>query len=409
MSQAKAVFRAILCSMPLMLALPATSFAEGDVATDIELKAGLWSRDLRLLKNSGVAAGSATAGVRWTPTAPVSTELEVFAIGSAGGGEARSDLDIRKGFVHLERNRMSLRVGRQVDVWGRADRLNPTDVLSPRDYTTLSADEDDQRRGLGMARLDIETSETGRFSAYWVPEFRANRLLVEPPSTRLSDDHSWEPDQFALKYDSTGGAVDWSLSYYQGLDRTHDVAVTDSGPAVKYNTIQAYGADVASTAAGFGVRAEGAYVDTAFDAETNPLVRRPEVWIVVGADRNFGANTYVNVQTSLRRVTDDAPVPTDLAAPRSGVDRLRFQQDDTQIGFTATLRRSWDDRRWQVELAALQYAQRSQGLVRAELRRQLASNVTLLARAQVFHGDRGSYFDRISEASSLALEFRATL
>jgi hypothetical protein len=238
MSQAQAVFRAILCSMPLMLALPATSFAEGDVATDIELKAGLWSRDLRLLKNSGVAAGSATAGVRWTPTAPVSTELEVFAIGSAGGGEARSDLDIRKGFVHLERNRMSLRVGRQVDVWGRADRLNPTDVLSPRDYTTLSADEDDQRRGLGMARLDIETSETGRFSAYWVPEFRANRLLVEPPSTRLSDDHSWEPDQFALKYDATGGAVDWSLSYYQGLDRTHDVAVTDSGPAVKYNTIQ---------------------------------------------------------------------------------------------------------------------------------------------------------------------------
>jgi hypothetical protein len=407
MSRTRAVFRAMVCGMPLMFALPALSFAEGDVGTDLELRAGLWSRDLRLAESSEVAAGSISAGARWTPHAPISAELEVFATGSISGEATRSDLDVRKGFLTVEANRIALRVGRQVDVWGRADRLNPTDMLSPRDYTTLSTDDDDQRRGLGMARLDIETSDSGQLSAYWIPEFRANRLLIEPPATTGDDEQSWEPGQFALRYDVTGGAVDWSLSYYQGLDRTYDLAAAPAGLAVRHNTIRSYGADIATTAAGFGLRAEGAYVATAFDPDTNPLVRRPEVWIVAGADRSFGANTYLNVQTSLRRVTDEAPVPAAFAVARAGVDRLRFQQDETQIGLTANLRHSWDDRRWQAELVALHYLQRSQGLLRAELRHQLSGKLSLIARAQVFRGESGSYFDRISEASSITLELRA--
>lgn len=407
MNRTIAVLRAAVCGMPLIFALPALSFAEGDVEADLELRAGLWSRDLRLAESSEVAAGSISAGARWTPHAPVSAELEIFAIGSTNGEDARSDLDVRKGFLTLEADRMALRVGRQVDVWGRADRLNPTDMLSPRDYATLSTDDDDQRRGLGMARLDIETSESGQLSAYWIPEFRANRLLIDPPSTIGADDQSWEPGQFALRYDITGGAVDWSLSYYQGLDRTYDLTAAPTGLAIRHNTIRSYGADVATTAAGFGLRAEGAHIDTAFDPQTNPLVRRPEVWIVAGADRAFGANTYLNVQTSLRRVTDDTPVPAAFAVARAGVDRLRFQQDETQIGFTANLRQSWDDRRWQAELVALHYFQRSQGLLRAELRHQLTDKLILIARAQVFRGENGSYFDRISEASSLTFELRA--
>jgi hypothetical protein len=407
MSWSRTVLRALACGLPLAFAVPAPSFAEEDIAADLELRTGLWSRDLRLPESSEVAAGSITVGTRWTPPAPVSAELEVFAIGSTDGDEARSDLDVRKGFVKFEANRVALRAGRQVDVWGRADRLNPTDTLSPRDYTTLSTDDDDQRRGLGMARLDIQTSDTGQLSAYWIPEFRANRLLIEPPSSSGDDAQSWEPGQLALRYDVTGGALDWSLSYYQGLDRTYDLAAAPTGLAVRHNRIRSYGADVATTAAGFGLRAEGSYVETAFDAETNPLVRRPEVWIVAGADRAFGANTYLNVQTSLRRVTDNAPVPAAFAAARAGIDRLRFQQDETQIGITANLRQSWDDRRWQAELVALHYLQRSQGLLRGELRHQLSGKLTLIARAQVFRGETGSYFDRISEASSVTLELRA--
>jgi hypothetical protein len=102
-------------------------------------------------------------------------------------------------------------------------------------------------------------------------------------------------------------------------------------------------------------------------------------------------------------------VPAAFGAVRNQVDTLRFQQDETQVGVTANLRQSWDDRRWTAEVVALHYFQRNQGLFRAELRHQLTSNLTLVARAQNFYGDSGTYFDRVSPASSFTLELRAAI
>ena len=398
-----------LWSATLALAWPATACAEASVAADLEASVGVWSRDMRLPQDSGIAAATLTSGMRWQPSTPVSAELEVFAVASGNAHTSRGRIDARKAFISLEADRTSLRVGRQISVWGRTDHLNPTDVLSPRDYTTLSTEDDDQRRGLGMARLEVETSETGQLSVYWIPEFRSDRLLIEPPQSLARDNRSWDPGQFAVKFDATGGAVDWSISYFQGRDRVYDFAVSEGELSVRYNTVRSYGADLATTVGGFGLRAEGAYVDTAFNPDTNPLVRRPELWIVAGIDRSIGEGTYVNVQSSLRRVMDNAPVATEFAASRDKIDALRFQQDDTQFGVTANIRRNWGDGRWTAELTALHYVQRSQGVLRAELRRQITSRLTLLARAQSFYGEHGSYFDRIAPASSFTVELRSAL
>ncbi|MEZ5892099.1 MAG: DUF1302 family protein [Parvularculaceae bacterium] len=335
-------------------------------------------------------------------------ETEVFAIASRGSRDERGRIDLRKGFLRLDADRISLQAGRQVDIWGRADRLNPTDNLSPRDFTTLSTEDADQRLGLSTVRADLTLSDALRLSAYWIPEFRPNELLLRPPEDLTDDRRNWDAKQFAAKLDNSGGRIDWSLSYYEGRDRVYDLALQDDALAVRYNRMRVYGADIATSLGVFGLRAEAAYFDTQFNAAESPLVRRPEFWMVAGADRSFGGDAYINVQASFRRVFDfDEPVPGELSPFRARIDTLRFQQKQTQVGFTLNMRRSWDDKRWTAEIMTLHYFNPDQGLVRAELRHPLSPNITLHGRAQKFYGEAGSYFQRISPASSISFEIRA--
>ncbi|MBI3605573.1 MAG: hypothetical protein HY202_06050 [Nitrospirae bacterium] len=46
-------------------------------------------------------------------------------------------------------------VGKQIVVWGRADGINPTDNLTPHDFTVLLPFEDDQRFGTTALKLDL--------------------------------------------------------------------------------------------------------------------------------------------------------------------------------------------------------------------------------------------------------------
>ena len=60
---------------------------------------------------------------------------------------------VREGYWEQGVGALSLRIGRQIIAWGRADRINPTDVLSPRDFRLLSGDDDDQRNGIDAIQL----------------------------------------------------------------------------------------------------------------------------------------------------------------------------------------------------------------------------------------------------------------
>lgn len=391
------------------LASPMPAAAD-DAAIDIDAALGAWSRDMRLPEDDGVAAAAFTTNAYWAPVSSAALEAEVFAIASTGGRGGRGRVDVRKGFFMLDAGRVSVRAGRQVEVWGRADRLNPTDNLSPRDFTTLSTSDEDQRLGLAIARADLAISDAIRLSAYWVPEFRPNELLLRAPDDFATDRRNWDLKQFAAKLDKSGGAVDWSVSYYEGRDRIYDLAPQSSALAVHYSRMRVYGADLATNLGPFGFRAEAAYFDTKFDGVENPLVRRPEFWAVAGLDRPFGGDTYINVQASFRRVFDFGDsIASELAPARARIDTLRFQQKKVQAGMTLNLRRSWDDKRWTAEITALHYFDREQGLARIELRHPISPSITLHGRIQQFYGESGSYFERVSPASSVSFEIRAAI
>ena len=56
-----------------------------------------------------------------------------------------SEVNLREAYVDVYSGRFDFRVGHQVVVWGRADGMNPTDNITPKDMLARSPDEDDRR------------------------------------------------------------------------------------------------------------------------------------------------------------------------------------------------------------------------------------------------------------------------
>lgn len=393
----------------LLIGFPAGAMAQDDVEIDGRAAIGVWSRDFNLPKDPGVAASSLKLGLRWTPSVDLSARVELFGYTTFAHDRDRQRADLRTAVIVHESEQYALRVGRQIEVWGKADKLNPTDNLSPRDFRILSGDDDDQRLGLTMVRADLVLSDRLRLKSYWLPEFRPTNLIFPVSPQIVPDERRHDARQVAVKLDNTGGALDWSISWYEGRDRIYDLSIDGAVPAQRYNRIRVIGADLAGAAGPWGYRAEAAYTHTRYDPVGDPLVRRPEFWAVIGVDRSFGSGLYANVQASFRRVFKiDDTLSAPAAQLRPQIDILRFQQNKVQFGLTTNMRYSWDDQRWTAEALALYYAEREQGLARFELRHQLTPQLSLRGRVQKFFGPKNSYFGRIAPASAVSIEARAT-
>ena len=66
----------------------------------------------------------------------------------------RTDFQLREAYAYYSDQHWDLRAGRQIVVWGVADGLRLTDVISPMDYTEfLAQDYDDIRIPVGGLRL----------------------------------------------------------------------------------------------------------------------------------------------------------------------------------------------------------------------------------------------------------------
>ena len=122
-------------SSPELLAAPtpeeadlAPGFAEQmDVQTS--MRAGVWSHDRNLNQETNTPVFGLR--VRAAPRiGAIDGSAESFVqLDSVDGAEG----DLVVGWLRLTMGNLEIKAGRQVVVWGRADRLNPTDNISSRD------------------------------------------------------------------------------------------------------------------------------------------------------------------------------------------------------------------------------------------------------------------------------------
>ena len=84
---------------------------------------------------------------------------------------------LREGYFNFTAGEADLRVGKQIIVWGRADGINPTDNLTPRDYTMLAPESDDQRFGAFAAKMTYHFQNIA-LTGIWLPDFNPNILPI---------------------------------------------------------------------------------------------------------------------------------------------------------------------------------------------------------------------------------------
>ena len=401
---------------------PSPSFLEQMGAT-LTFRAGLWSstRDLD-------PEGPFGAGMLWGKIArPITPQLSVVGDGwmSLRGpfdrGHARGEL--REAFVTFTSGPFELRAGRQIIAWGRADGINPTDNLTAQDLTLLAPDDSDRRLGATALRFTYSHGDISA-TAIWLPEFRSHRIPVPaalgdlPASTR-----EWRADQFAVRIEQTGRAIDWSVSGFGGRDLTPDLGIgqqangrtgeqgrASTGLSLSHHDVLVIGADAAGNVGRYGLRAEAAYVFTEDRSGVDPFVKNPFLSVVAGGDRTFREHLNVNVQYLYRFVENFTP-PGSSASRFENLVALQHaalsgQARRHQHGASARISYKWLHDTLEAEVAAAGYARPRGGTLRPKVTYAVSDRMKVLVGGELYRGDAASVFGILRDNSGAFAEVR---
>lgn len=403
-------------AMAVALALvPGTPRAQERPAPELtgSLRGGYWSSTRDLDRRHPIGGGM----VWLKGTAPLPRGMTFFAEGWGAlrgpPDDPEATMELREAYATVALGNLDLRAGRQILAWGRADGINPTGNLAAEDLTLLTPDDADRRLGVtaAVARYYMGSLSV---SGVWIAEFRGHRFPVPRDGGLTFDEvkRAWPGDQWALRAEHTGGAVDWSMSMFRGLDLAPDLEPGESpgGVAMRYRRVQVIGADAATTIGRYGLRAEAAYVRTEDRSGRDPFTKNPHVFVVIGGDRTFAGQLNLNLQYLARRVVrmHALPVgtPPDVAAIADQGAVLSSQTRRTQHGASMRASYKWLHETLETEWAAVAYAAPRGVAMRPKVTYAVTDRLTLLTGAELFRGEDASVFGLLRPNSAAYLELR---
>lgn len=376
-------------------------------------RAAYWSSSRLVDDDKNLGAGS--VWLKWTHQLP-------HGIGLYAQGWARSDnvfkgtdkkYLMREAYADYALGSWDFRFGRQIIAWGRADRINPTDNLTPRDFKILVPEDDDNRFGALAAKARYSFGDYS-ITGVWLPDFRPNHLPF-PQQTGVSYDEAIPGSHrtWAAKFERSGKDFDWSVSYYDGFDLNPDISVKSAGPTgvnvlLSHHRYRAFGADAATTLGRYGLRGEIAYARTD-DSDGNDLfVKNPFMWGVVGVERTFLSYLNLNVQYYFRYVTkwEDPtnvanPALKDIALTQAVISN---QRDKTQHGVTFRVSNKWLNETLEGEIAGIWDVTRGGYLLRPKAIYAINDKWKAVAGYDHYGGSVDSFFGRLEKNRAAYVE-----
>lgn len=321
---------------------------------------------------------------------------------------------LREGYLSFSAGDADFRIGKQIIVWGRADQLNPTDNLTPRDNTLYVPDIDDQRFG-AMAVKTTYNFSGASLTGIWLPNFKPSKQPLPPtPGIQFAETVP-KGDEFALKLEQTGGAVDWSVSYFRGFDQNPDISVGALTPSaailsLQHHRIRVLGADAATTAGRFGLRAEAAYTWTEDATGMDPFVKNPFFYAVAGADRTFFEYLNINLQYFVRQVSNynDPNAIADPMARTIAIQQavLASQLDRVQQGASLRIGDKWLHETLEAEIAGVANFTRHDFMLRPRLAYAFDDHWKGTLGAYVYRGGANTFFGFLKDRSGGFAEVR---
>ena len=226
------------------------------------------------------------------------------------------DITLRQAYMDIYFDNFDLRIGKQQIIWGKADGVFITDVISPRDLSEfILPDFEEIRIGTNAVKFDYYLGNS-TFEAVWIPTFQATILPKEnsiwapkmpdfpmPVNYDYSNaevENKLSESEIALKYSYLGSAIDFELmAAYMWDDNPamHIYQQPDTTLLIKpeYHRLPLAGASFSKAVGGAVVRGEGAYYFekwfAAEDLSVNGVKEKDYTHYLIGYDHNwFGIN-----------------------------------------------------------------------------------------------------------------------
>ena len=383
------------------------SAADQEVSTELsspygQCDAGYWSSTRNLDDKKNFT--SATCTVNWKPK--ITPDVGLGFSARAGWHDSlnagTSSLRLRETYLDFDSGVLSMRLGKQIVAWGRADRINPTDSFSTRDFTQLTADDEDQRSGVVAAKLRYAvtpalslTGVVARFSASTTPNGSLPANLIKPNEPARAD--------WAFKIDRNGDGLDWALSYFDGLERLprYRLNFTQGATPVfvgEYERSQKLGLDFATSQGPWTFRGEASHARLRCQlcSEQTRWVNRA----VIGFDRDFAETANINLQIFANRRSGyvEPPItPGSAAVLGRGLDRLNAEYSNEDRGMTVRLANRLLNEKLKLEISVIKEFKNGGALIRPRLLYAWTDSVKLSAGVDHYTGPSQSYFGSLKK------------
>ncbi len=200
-------------------------------------------------------------------------------------GEQNFGIKLKEAYFDYNGSWWSMRIGRQISSWGKADGLTVCDILCPKDLSALLSEEyADSRLGIDAARLSFNWN-WGTWDAYFIPIFTPAALPLQDgnplkeiliPSTvqEFSDSDIELPErkisnsEYGAKLSAYLPFADFSLYGFYGWDdepilkysaEFSGSGIDGIGLSANYERMAMVGADAAIPIGETVIRLEGAF------------------------------------------------------------------------------------------------------------------------------------------------------
>ena len=390
-----------------LMALIGAGPAQANISVEPSARLSVWSSD-RLNRATDIVP-SLDLWVRANTdiSETVSVRIEGWAgLNPSGTGDPGGD--VREAVINVKVGAVRLTAGRQMFAWGRADRINPTDVISSRDQRRLVDEDEDNRRGLASVSLNVPLA-AGTLGVHWLPEFRPTILPQVLPQqglvvTEMRPQHSER--SFAARYERFGEKVDWSVTYSSAPGRTPLFGLSRSATrpvlALRYPWLKMLGADLATTIGKYGLRFEAAGYDYDRTGLATVITRLPRFAATLGVDRSFSGQWSVIVQAALR--VSKHTGETGAFAARNATVQGAWR--DVTFGSFARVRKGFSGDRGSVEVVGASFTGGGAlGQIKASY--VLRDGVRITALLERYAGPEDSYLGRLRSNNLVTLGLRA--
>ena len=339
--------------------------------------------------------------------------------------------------------KLDMRLGKQIIVWGKADKINPTNNLCPDDLEDMF--DFGAKIGVNALKASFYQKIAGTeltFSGVFIPVFTpsalpsaewTNALMgdLKLPTTfaisnssediMLPEDKLGESSSYGLKLSAKLLDYDLSLSYYDGRDKMPiasylllsplDEKTANLTVGMKYPEIRVIGADLSGEVGSVGLWAEGAMIMPK-NTETLRVILGPNqtelgssialeddpyLKFVIGGDYYFKHGFYLNMQFARGFIHERGKDNINNYL----VSRLeyKFHNDEIKlspISFAVTVS-DWDD------------VKRNYGLAYTpEVSYTPEDNLEIIIGAILLNGAGESIFSKVSHNDEFYLKAKVT-